>query len=444
MRVNIKKALRNVFIALGVLAVLAYGLVLLPNQGADEPLREELRVFLEAKPEEIPSSDNIYVAMLGFHAPEGEDMLEVGRRRLDERAKKFEPGQPAFEMYDSWEALRWQEVRRPFDCFGSKGADFLKCAHLQDDRLERELEANETLAERYELLQKLPLYVAPWFPDSSSVQQIREVQRRLAVDALLAMDEGYTEEGLAFYKEDMALWRRVLEGKRDALWTAMAGVLLSENLRSLSLLLSLPSTKLEGQESQWRELLVPLSKEQLNMRPLVEEGLRLLDYSVRFTGKESSLGLHPNATMNLSAPFFSTWLKLVELPWEDYLEQREEALKLPKKLFEPQLHWLYNPWGKWLFGQIFRLTLADGFWDNEIRKFHELDAHLRMVRLQLELRLAPMPSKDIPAFLEQQNPDFCAPCTDFSWDAEKRELSFQPWFKERWASPERAPSVYVP
>ena len=446
-----KKAWRYTLIALGALLLMAYVLVLLPNQGKDEPLREEWRAFMEAKPMAVPDGDNIYVAMAGFDAAEGENIFETGRRWMDKKEKDFAQDEREEEEEEKWEewaraeaskALRWQKATPPFECHDRSGRDFLECAHLQEAHLEAELSANETLLERYAVLQKLPLYVAPAFPDPWNVITIFELHKRLATAALLEAEGGDAEAGLAFFKEDMALWRRALEGKRDGLLTVVAAFALSNNLDMLSLLLSLPSTKLEGQASAWRELLAPLSQEQLNMRPVVEAELRLLHYVVRLFGKENGHVFLPNALMNGGAPFFNAWLKLSTLPWEDYMQQREEALALWDTLSKPQRHWVYNPVGKWLFSKALRLVLNEGHWDNVIRGLHKSDAHLRMVRLQLELRIASMPSEDIPAFLAQQNPAYCAPCTDFSWDVETRKLSFQSWLEDRLEF--YLPAVYLP
>jgi hypothetical protein len=69
-----------------------------------------------------------------------------------------------------------------------------------------------------------------------------------------------------------------------------------------------------------------------------------------------------------------------------------------------------------------------------------------MIRLQLELRLANLPSEEMPAFLEKLDEPYCSPCSDFSWNAETRMLSFQPYLENEKGGITRfvSASVYVP
>jgi hypothetical protein len=196
----------------------------------------------------------------------------------------------------------------------------------------------------------------------------------------------------------------------------------------------------------WRELLAPLSREQLNMRPMVEEEIRLMYNTVVLLAETRGNAVFlPNTTMNYGAPLFNAWLRLSALPWKDYMEQREEASSLFRELLRPQPHWIYNPFGKWVFGKVFQLVVMEYSLDRGIRSLHELDAYLRMVRLQLALRQASILSDQVPAFIEQLDKASCAPCSDFSWDIETRMLSFQPFVRERWMyQPSDSPSVYVP
>jgi hypothetical protein len=68
--------------------------------------------------------------------------------------------------------------------------------------------------------------------------------------------------------------------------------------------------------------------------------------------------------------------------------------------------------------------------DDYPKRMRDGDAYLRLVRLQLELRLAAIPYAQIPGFLKQLDEPYCAPCSDFAWNAQTHTLSFQPYAKE--------------
>jgi hypothetical protein len=290
------------------------------------------------------------------------------------------------------------------------------------------------------------------------------------------MENENTKTGLAFFKKDMALWRRSLEGKSYLVDSMMAAAQMARNTYQLSLLLSSASADVEKHAMEWRELLVPLSPEQVSMRPAIEGEIRFIHnvlpglkrwWSYQEIAEQQGFlcqNLNPNAnidiadfcsvwkswlrqngyaffsqhtaTFNYGVPFYKAWLKLTGLPWKGYIEQRDETLAPLAERSKPGLGWVYNPFGKSQFHDLC-------IWDEYVGRLHDLDAYLRLVRLQLELRLAKIPSEEIPAFIEQLDEAYCSPCADFSWDAEKRMLSFQP-YHERSFTRNASASVYVP
>ncbi|MDR0771106.1 MAG: hypothetical protein LBE75_07890 [Burkholderiales bacterium] len=447
----------------------------------DEPLSDEARALLETKPVNVPDNENIFVAMAGFNAPEGEDIFEFGRKRIEEIEKELAKDPSGFRMILRGEKeknegeLRWKKTEPPFDCLSGKETDLLECAHLQKERLEKTLAANETLVRRYRLSRELPHYTAPqnphaWFFLGSFSGSL--TQGALKAQALLDIESGNAEEGWAFFKKDMVFWRQILKGKNYLIDTMAATGRMTSEVYRLSLLLSSPTVDVEKYAMEWRELLMPLSPEQAHMRPALEGEIRSI-YSLsqaykKWTsfqeaaelkqeyrycwlwefGKCSSwrwwleqngqnLFFQPNATFNYAVPFHKTWLKLTNLSRKDYMEQRDDSFASLSELSEPGIRWVYNPYGKWMAS---RNSLIDyGF----VETLHDLDAYLRLVRLQLELRLAKIPSEEIPAFIEQLDEAYCSPCSDFSWDAETRMLSFQPYHEKSFTRHASA-SVYVP
>ncbi|MDR2709920.1 MAG: hypothetical protein LBB65_01030 [Burkholderiales bacterium] len=468
-----------------LVAVALFVLVVLINL-RDEPLSDEARALLETKPITVPDNENIFVAMAGFDAPEGGDIFEYGRKHIEESEKRL-VGDPSgrkalFESlkkpespdsHEDKKELRWQEASPRFDCQLDKETNFLECARSQKDRLNATLAANETLIQRYHLLQELPHYVVPQNPNvwlTSGFSKTGNVRKTLLAQALLNMeskDAKIVKDGLTFFKKDMALWRRILERKNFLIDSMVATAQITNNVSGLSLLLSSPSTKVEKYAAEWRELLAPLSHEQSRSRPAIEREIKLIHlsspgwkegisyqdakiYSEAMKKTDfacpawqwwleqnvRTFFFQPNATFNYSVPIFEAWLKLSDLSWKDYLVQRDAVLTPLYDLSDPSIGWIYNPVGK-------DYSKYPYLYDDYVGRLHDLDTYLRLVRLQLELRLAKIPSDEIPAFIEHLDEPYCAPCSDFSWVAETRMLSFQPYAKHG-LSRQTPPSVYVP
>ena len=144
----------------------------------------------------------------------------------------------------------------------------------------------------------------------------------------------------------------------------------------------------------------------------------------------------PAASFNNNVPYYKASLKLTSLSWQDYLAQRDATLAPFNVPAEPRIDWVYNPIGKRSLG-------IYASYDDYIGRLHDADTYLRLLRLQLALRLAQVPSGQVAGFLKQLDAPYCAPCSDFSWNAETRALAFQPYNKDGLAG-RVPPSAYLP
>jgi hypothetical protein len=279
----------------------------------------------------------------------------------------------------------------------------------------------------------------------------------LRSQAILDINNGNTEAGLEFFKKDMAFWRRNLDGKIDLLGSMLAVARLTADAKAVSLLLSSPSIQIKKEQQQeWRALLTSLSPEQQSLHPVIDGEAKLvyknavandrwksysevsdqLYYFCSFGGSIKNCSawqswleqniltafFKPNATFNSYAPQYKAWLKLTSLSWNDYLAQRDATLAPFNEPAKPGIDWIYNPSGK-----ASRVLIP---YDDYVGRLHDIDTYLRLIRLQLELRLAQIPSAQVAGFLKQLNVPYCTPCSDFSWDAPTHTLSFQPYNKQ--------------
>ena len=447
----------------------------------DEPLSDEARALLAEKPANVPDRENIYVAMAGLDAPEGADIFEAGRNRI-EATKKTQGLHPLEVKHaadqDTKEKLAWQATNPPFDARISQGTHFPESVRAKKDLIQAALAANKILIQRYRSMQELPEYAAPkffsLFYDSIDYQQMMKTQRFLLAQALLDMEAGNTGAGLSFFKKDLAMWRRVLEQKTYLLDTMFAVRSMTNDIYVLNLLLASPSTQAEMQRDEWRELLEPLSQEQYSLFSAVKGEIKfayhtgpalkrwvsykdLANQSLHFcrlfqTGmsecpvwrswleqNSTVFFLQPTATINHFVPAYQAQLKLTSLSWQDYLEQRDRILKpLVDAYDKPKIDWIYNPIGK------SQASYSVRIYDSYVERMHDLDTYLQLVRLQLELRLAKVPTAEIPDFVRTHSPasGSGAPGAEFSWDAQTRLLSFKP-YEESFTRFVPA-SVYVP
>jgi len=437
----------------------------------DQPLSDEALALLADQPAApVPDRENILLALAGMKAPEGADVFEAGRRYLEEASKagslaevigatKAEKQKEAQEK-----KLEWKETRPPFDCQINMEGDFMQCIKKERSRLKETLALNETLVQRYRAMQDLPRYAAiqapgQWILSMEYGGAIYNIRKILLAQAMLDMKDGDSQAGLRFFKKDMALWRKNLDGKFCLIDSLVSAAWLMQDARGLNMLLSLPTAQIsEEQQQEWRSLLAPLSPEQKSLYAAVEGEIKFVhNYAPEikrwksyhevsneeyiFCGvlsgeikacpawqswlekNISSTFVQPNASFNDEVPFYKAWLKLTSLSWEDYLAQRDATLAPFKKSATPRIDWIYNPVGK--SSSDFKPS-----YDEYIGRFHDADTYLRLVRLQLELRLAEVPSGQVADFLKQLDAPYCAPCSDFSWDAQTRKLSFQPYGKQ--------------
>ncbi|MDR0276254.1 MAG: hypothetical protein LBI48_13165 [Burkholderiaceae bacterium] len=469
------------FLKWSLLLVIVLAALLVLINWRDEPLSDEARALLAEKPVvvDVPDRENIYIAMAGINAPQGEDIFEAGSKFIEtiRNVKKENPSglKYFFDQHEKRELL-WQETKPPFDSKISKETDFLKSARTQKNRLETTLAANKILIERYGSMQDLLLYESPNFPGLPSSLPIRytrilNIQRHLLARVLLDMEAGNTGAGLAFFKKDLNMWRCVLEGKSSLLDAMIAVRAMTNDIYVLNLLLASPYVSVKKQSREWQELLEPLSQEQYSlfsaMKGEIRDQYRMLSPLRWTTYQEAAalpvcmwfthdinmsldcpvwrawldqnatvLFLKSTATFNHSIPYYKAQLRLSSLSWQDYLRERDAALKSLTESYKPKIDWIYNPMGKFLTGP------NNNSYDGYIGRIHDLDTYSRLVRLQLELRLAKVPTEKIPAFIREQGQACCAPSADFSWDAQTRLLSFKPSYNN--FTQNIPASVYVP
>jgi hypothetical protein len=456
-----------------LIAVTAIAIVVVINLFDESPTPAALA--LAEPPPAPPTADNAYFALVGFNAPVGVDPAETGKRRVAEHDAKArtnpwampEPGVPSMTAPSDEEATRHGFVGDRRIACGTFDAVSLGEAPAKVGALRALHAANSTLVERYFALRGLPEFTVtaipsimqpgPEYSDWSAVQQV------LLCEAFVDAQLGNPSQGLKFIGDDLRFLRRMLAGQGTLISEMIATAFIARELRVLSKLIATPTFPAEAHATSLRTMLAPLQSpgagmahafaseyamqaalfRQLPTTPeppppddeTFEAKVERLVWSKHLAG----LFYKPQATANLSAKGFEQLIGLANAAPAEFVARRD---RLRSDFAEPgaiRVDMVYNPIGKLL------VEVAQPHYDDYIARVFDLAAYANLVRAQLEIRLAAVPSDRVEAFLsnaaaETKNPYDGKP---FTWDVATRTLSFQPQ-TQRWRDWGTSVSVALP
>jgi hypothetical protein len=134
-----------------------------------------------------------------------------------------------------------------------------------------------------------------------------------------------------------------------------------------------------------------------------------------------------NASINRSAELYAGIAALAAQPTAQFIAARDAFVADSSDLASVGPSWIYNPLGKALTARHLPLYV------DYIAHAHGVATYLKLVHMQLELRLAAVPLAEVPQFLERAGTDDANPLDGrpFRWDREQRSLSFDP-LDRRW------------
>jgi len=443
---------------LAIAGVSIYLLLVLVNL-PDEALTAEERALAEPNRPAVPDSQNIYVALLGFYAPPGIDSMAYGAKRLaqhneaaakdpwrHDRVAKLRAGQPIGEDKDT---LKWIDGGRKLP--SRFEGPILPNALGQAQDVTYLLEANVELIARYRTLQSLPQFSNTAVPDILSPVLLlgAPADARSVLLAQCAIDalSGRSKRALEFLTADISLWRRVLAGSGTLIDEMRAITYLAGDFRLVSDLISSREFDAFAHRATLASLTTPLTKPELGFGQMFanefQENARLLssidDEEMReahdswLSRAGAFLFYFPffklNATLNRSAHAMTNYQRLAGLAPSDYLLAKADVKKESEAMADFGLTWLYNPIGKGLVG------VAAIQYEGYVDRLPDLDAYIHLVRAQLEVRLASVPSEKVPQFLEKADAESWNPYTNrpFQWSPTAHSLMFdavsQPWRK---------------
>jgi hypothetical protein len=133
----------------------------------------------------------------------------------------------------------------------------------------------------------------------------------------------------------------------------------------------------------------------------------------------------PNNTINLQYRWFASIQGLLNSPADSLVENTHQLTDEFHQLTDPyRADMVYNPAGKILVA--IGAVSPEGY-ARYVARGHNLDASMRLLRLQMDIYSKRVREKDIEAYLEKTPSDLRDPYHNkpFHWDPSKRELWFE-------------------
>jgi hypothetical protein len=421
---------------------------------SDEELTPGAKALLTAPPNPYKPEENLYLALLGLDAPQGESPVAAGRTRVavyeDELAAGLKNPEYVFPHL-----MERRSKRLPFE--GRLGF----CRPLQDscyadvddhrDEIETSLKANRELFDRYSRLHGMKGYyetgtpsfymLVPYAPPEIRQLVLADIALRMKADSLVRQKAAFA--GLA---DDVRTWRRMLAGSGSLISKMVAISNLQGDYALLADVIADPDAGLDRFSPEIGAMLDLSNGPEWKIGAIFAYEYRADAYlweQMRAARKRSAADapadgdyewwelaldrikppfLKINATQNLHARVMLQLEKVADAAPRDYFAAWKAYQNWLGKNVELGLNYVYNPTGKSLVA-----IGADAYGDYPLRAW-DAAAFQRLVRLGYEIRRQRIGDKAIPSFM-QQHPEWATHPVDgrlFVWDEKKREIAVQP------------------
>jgi hypothetical protein len=423
----------------------------------DPEISPQARVMAHFKLPAIAPEGNAYLVLLGLTAPPRVDPMAEGKRLAAESdsALSADPFARQRLPHEEREADSDQDDHLAFTGDLDAGCDIfsepcLPFARARDHAVRALFAGNRLLIDRYEQARRLPGFAAIAIADKHRADiersNLGRVHAVLLTVAALDAQQLRAAEACGFLQADGAFWRRMLSGAGSLGDKLSAFRALAEDARLASELIASNVFDAASCGSTLRMLLAPLTAKELSLadafRIAFVPTVRMLaswpDPAISVEPeswadrhlKETplyDLFYRRNASINRSAELYAGIAELAAQPSSRFMAARDAFAADSSDLASVGPSWIYNPLGKALIARHVPVHV------DYIAHAHGIATYLKLVRMQLGLRLAAVPLAEVPQFLERAGPDGLNPLDGrpFRWDREHRSLSFDP-FDRRW------------
>jgi hypothetical protein len=423
----------------------------------DPEISPQARAMAHFELPAIAAEGNAYLVLLGFSAPASVDPLTEGKRLAAERdgalsadpfaRQRLPHEEREIDSEDDDHLTFAGDLDASCDIFSEPCLPF---ALARDQAVRALFAGNRMLIDRYEQAWRMPGFVAVPIADKRRADiersNLDRVHAALLTVAALDAQQLHAAEACAFLQEDGAFWRRVLAGAGTLSDKLSAFRALAEDARLASELIAAKAFDAAACGPLLRMLLAPPTARELSLA----DAFRIAFVpTVRMLASwpDPALSVEPeswaerhlketplydlfyrrNASINRSAELYAGIAALAAQPTSQFIAAREAFVSDSSDLASVGPSWIYNPLGKTLVGRHLPLYV------DYIAHAHGASTYVKLVRMQLELRLAAVSLAEVPQFLEHAGPDSMNPLDGkpFRWDREHRSLSFDP-LDRRW------------
>jgi len=435
--------------ALAAVVVCALAAAVLINL-RDPEISPQARAMAHFELPAMAPEGNAYLVVLGLTAARGADPLAEGQRLAAERdnALSVDPFARQRPPHEEREAELEHDDHLAFagdldsvcDIFAEPCLPF---ARAREPAVRALFTGNRLLIDRYEQARRMPGFAAVPIADKRRAdverRNLGRVHAMSLTVAALDAQQLHAADACAFLQADGGFWRRVLSGAGTLGDKLSALRALAEDARLASELTAAKAFDGAACGSPLRALLAPLTATQLSLadafRAAFVPTVRMLaswpDPAISVEPeswperhlKETplyELFYRRNASINRSAELYAGIAALAAQPTSRFIAARDAFVAGSSDLASVGPSWIYNPLGKALVARHLPLHV------DYIAHAHGVAAYLKLVRMQLKIKLAAVPLAEVPQFLERAGPDGANPLDGrpFRWDGEHRSLSF--------------------
>lgn len=406
----------------------------------DQELDPDIPAFIDFSKDTVLEEENAYFSLLGFNAAPGRDVHRVGVM-LANAAEKAYQADPNGAPPDTGKFLGSNPLRFAGDASVLCGHREIGCLEHYDNHvaaIRDMLSTNRALVDRYYDLYRYPRFketiaitvrsLVPTYPN--------EIHKLLLAKVALEVQRNRLTPALEAVQNDMRFWRMVLRDCHDLISKAVAAAYLQQDVFLLSDIIR--SRRLDNtQVAVAQEILRPLNQVERDMSGTVRREFTMTVQLYQRLGSlnaESSKHMwrktksqdvlarplfNANATINMAYEMIKDTVNLASLPAHEFMKRIQNAH--PSEPSRNPLHYIYNPLGKILF------AMGQPEFSPYIGRLHNLDALIRLVGLQLEIKRKGIGDEDIGEFQKGSDPDYHNPYMrkPMQWDPEKRTLSFK-------------------
>jgi hypothetical protein len=424
----------------------------------DEDLSAEAKALLAPPPMGKMEDQNGFIAFLGMVAPKGQDQMAWGRKSA---AAYTAQAQPGFTRTAEWKEITRPHIKVPVVTKWCRPEvrDCLAEAKTDGDALAKRLAEgdNAELLARYRKVREAPgfsdLYMGALTMDSPSAYSALRAGASLAfADIAAKAGAGDLDEAVAELEREVTFHRRIITGGRTLVTVLTGETMLAHDLLMISELLRSGGEQIVPYHGRLRDLIRPqisaaviqpafrlMAHEKVNWakgwRMFLRDSGSLLALTHDARPLENwimSLFIRPNETANVVAAIMTAEAAIAGVPAARFNHEAAAIRKANSVLLErPWYAEGRNPVGKDV------AELVIGQLADYAARMHDLQALERVVDLQATLAGSGITDPAaIAGFVAGEGAkSHTDPYTGkaFSFDPEKRLLSFETSTKGRWS-----------